>query len=186
MPHVIERAPSGRAKCRACGTAVARGEWRIGEAVPNLYADAEGAEAMHWYHPWCAAFQRPEAALQALGASADGPDDRAALIAAAGLGVAHPRLARVHTAGRAPSGRAACRHCRTPIAKDAWRIALLFWQDGRFAPSGFIHVPCAPAYLGTTAIIDRLRHFTPALTEADLAGIGADLVGPRGDRGADA
>jgi ribosomal protein L37AE/L43A len=183
MPHRFEEAPTGRAKCRACGAAIAKGAWRFGEAVPNLYADAEGAEALHWYHPRCAAFQRPEAALQALGASPDGPGERAALIAAAELGVAHPRVARVHTAGRAPSGRAACRHCRTPIAKGAWRIALLFWQDGRFAPSGFIHVPCADEYLGTTAIIDRLRHFTPALTEADLAQIAADLVGTSGDGG---
>lgn len=178
MPHLIERAPSGRAKCRACGNAVAKGEWRVGEAVPNLYADADGAEAMHWYHPWCAAYQRPEACLQALTASAEGPDDRAALITAAELGVAHPRVARVHTAGRATSGRAACRHCRAPIARDSWRLALLFWQDGRFAPSGFIHVPCAAEYLGTTAIVDRLRHFTPALTDADVAEIATALAAP--------
>lgn len=178
MPHVIEPAPTGRARCRGCGAAIAKGAWRLGEAVPNLYADAEGAEAMHWYHPWCAAFQRPEACLHALTAGADGPDDRDALIGAARLGVAHPRLARVHAAERAASGRASCRHCRALIAKDTWRIALLFWQDGRFAPAGFIHVPCANDYLGTTAIVDRLRHFTPALTDAEVAEIAAALATP--------
>jgi ribosomal protein L37AE/L43A len=178
MPHVIERAATGRAKCRACGAAVAKGEWRIGEVVPNLYADAEGAEVLHWYHPWCAAYQRPEAALQALGAAADGPSDRAALIAAAEHGVAHPRVVRVHAAGRAPTGRAACRHCRAPIAKGAWRIALLFWQDGRFAPAGFIHAACAGPYLETTAIGDRLRYFTPGLSDDDAAALTAELDRP--------
>jgi ribosomal protein L37AE/L43A len=178
VPHVIERAPTGRAKCRACGSAVAKGDWRIGEVVPNLYADAEGAQALHWYHPRCAAYRRPEAALQALAAAADGPDDRATLVAAAEHGVAHPRVVRVDAAGRAPSGRAACRHCRTPIAKGAWRIALLFWQDGRFAPAGFIHVACAGPYLETTAIVDRLRYFTPDLTDDDATALAAELDSP--------
>ncbi|MGD9905294.1 MAG: hypothetical protein AB7U83_17640 [Vicinamibacterales bacterium] len=181
MPHVTVRAATGRAKCRACGAAIAKGTWRIGEAVPNPYADAEGAEAMHWYHPWCAAYQRPEPALQALATladAADGPDDRTALTAAAALGIAHHRLARVHAAGRATSGRAACRHCRTPIARDSWRLALLFWQDGRFAPAGFIHAACAAPYLGTTDLLDRIRHFTPGLSDADLGEIAAELERP--------
>jgi ribosomal protein L37AE/L43A len=178
MPHLIERAASGRAKCRVCGVAVAKGAWRVGEVVPNLYAEGDGAEAMHWYHPWCAAYHRPEVTLQALAAATDGPDDRPALVAAAQLGIDHPRAARLHAAGRAASGRAACRHCRTPIAKDAWRIALLFWQDGRFAPAGFIHVACVAPYVGTTAVVDRLRYATPALTDADVAELTAELARP--------
>jgi hypothetical protein len=178
MPHHVERAASGRAKCRVCGAAIAKGQWRVGEVVPNLYADAEGAEVVHWYHPWCAAYHRPEATLQALAATVDGPDDAPALVAAAQLGVDHQRVARLHAAGRAASGRAACRHCRTPIVKDAWRIALLFWQDGRFAPAGFIHVACVAPYVGTTAVIDRLRYATPDLTDADVAELTAELARP--------
>jgi hypothetical protein len=83
--------------------------------------------------------------------------------------VAHPRLPRLDQASRAPSGRATCRECRAAIAKDAWRIALLFWQDGRFMPSGFIHAGCAGPYFETTAIFGRLRHFTPSLTDEDSA-----------------
>ena len=178
MPHHFEPAATGRAKCRACGAAIAKGAWRLGEVVPNLYADADGAEAVHWYHAWCGAYRRPEAARAALDSASDGLPDRAALVAAADLGLALPRLSRLHEAGRAASGRAACRHCHAAIAKDTWRIGLLFWQDGRFSPAGFVHVACAGGYFETTALVDRLRYFTPGLTDADLAEIEAALIAP--------
>lgn len=179
MPHLIERATTGRAKCRACGSAIAKGDVRVGEAVPNLYADTESAETTHWYHPRCAAFRRPEAFLQAVEASAEAIDARDALVAAAEAGVAHPRLPRIDRAERAPSARATCRACRTPIPKDGWRLSLLFWQDGRFAPAGFIHATCARAYLGTVDVLARLQHFTPDLTAADVSDIARELeAGP--------
>jgi len=176
MPHVIERAPTGRAKCRACGTAIPKGDLRVGEAVPNPFADAEGAETTHWYHPACAAYKRPEAFLAALDGFTGALDGRDALVGAASLGVAHRRLPRIDQVSRASSGRAACRACREPIPRDHWRISLRFWQDGRFAPGGYIHLGCAAAYLETTAILDRLAHFTPSLTAVDLAEIEVGLA----------
>jgi hypothetical protein len=92
------------------------------------------------------------------------------------LGVAHRRLPRATAAGRAPTGRATCRACKQLIEKDAWRIALLYFEDGRLSPSGFIHVSCAKAYLETTEIFGRLKHFSPHLTEADLADIRTQLT----------
>lgn len=178
MPHVVERATTGRAKCRACGATIAKDQVRVGEAVPNMFADADGAEAMHWYHPRCAAYRRPDAFMAAVETSDLAFDEREALVAAAALGIEHPRLARLDQAGRAPSARAACRHCREPIPKDAWRLSLLFWQDGRFMPSGFIHAACAREYLGTADLLDRLRHAMPALSEADAAAIAAALTPP--------
>lgn len=172
---LIERAATGRAKCRGCGAAIAKDTWRIGESVPNLFANTDDAQARHWYHPACAAYRRPEAFLQALDGSDAAIDDREPLLAEAQLGVAHERLPRIDRAERATSGRAACRECRAAIAKDSWRLALLFWQDGRFVPSGYLHPGCAAAYLGTTAIAARLRHFTPDLTDADLAEVTAGL-----------
>ena len=176
MPHIIERATTGRAKCRGCGKPIAKDTVRLGEAVPNLYADKDGAESLHWYHPSCAAFRRPEAFLQAVDGSDVTLPDRDALVAIAALGVAHPRLARIDRAERASSGRAACRACRASIAKDTWRIALLFWQDGRFAPAGFVHAACAATYFETANILDRLRHFTPDLTSTDLDALARDLA----------
>ncbi|MGE0816928.1 MAG: hypothetical protein AB7O93_26555, partial [Vicinamibacterales bacterium] len=131
--------------------------------------------------PVCGAYRRPEAFLAALAALADTSvplPDRERLEAAAALGTAHHRLARVDRASRAPSGRAACRACREPIPKGEWRIGLLFWQDGRFVPAGYVHLACAGSYLETTDILDRLRHFTPDLTDADAAEIAVGLAAP--------
>lgn len=172
MPHVIERAATGRAKCRGCGAVIAKDSLRVGEGVPNLYADKEGAETTQWYHPVCAAYRRPEAFLAAVESSPVVLPDREALVAAAALGVAHHRLPRIDRAERAPSARAACRSCRAPIPKGHWRIALLFWQDGRYAPAGFIHAACAASHVGTAQILDRLRHFSPHLTGDDLEALG--------------
>lgn len=176
MSHVIERATTGRAKCRGCGAAIAKDTLRIGEAVPNLFADKDGAETLHWHHPVCAAYRRPEAFLQAVeGADLELPD-RDALVAIAAEGVAHHRLPRLGSAERASSGRAACRACRAVIPRDAWRIALLFWQDGRFAPAGFVHATCASTYFETAHLVDRLRHFTPDLAGTELEALTRELA----------
>lgn len=174
MAHLIEPATSGRAKCRGCESKIAAAELRFGERVPNPYAD-DGGETTLWFHVACAAFTRPEPFLETLaGATVEIPD-RDRLERDAALGVAHRRLPRARGAERASSGRATCRSCKEPIAKDSWRIALAFYEDGRFAPSGFIHARCAVAYLETTDLSGRLRHFAPALTDDDLAAILAEL-----------
>jgi len=90
-------------------------------------------------------------------------------------GVEHRRLPRIDGAERSPSGRASCRHCREPIEKDAWRIRLVFWEEGMFNPAGYIHLTCANEYLGTEQIVDRLRNFSPELTEEDVQEISATL-----------
>ena len=177
MPHVIERAPTGRAKCRGCGRPIARDMLRLGERLPNPF-DEKGGGMTHWYHLTCAAFRRPEPLVEALAATTESIDDRDALEREARLGLAHRRLPRVNTAERATSGRAACRACRAPIEKGAWRIALLYPEDGRFVPAGFIHLTCAAGYLETTAIVPRLRHFTPNLGNDDVEEICRVLAAP--------
>ena len=178
MPHVIEAASSGRAKCRACGGKIASGELRFGERLPNPFAD-EGGERTQWFHPVCAAYRRPEAFLETVNApDAAIPEsigELAHLKQEAVLGVAHHRVPRVNAAERASTGRATCRHCKTPIAKDTWRISLLYYEDGRFAPSGFVHLACARPYFETDAILPRLRHFSPALADSDFREIETEL-----------
>ena len=181
MPHIFEVAPTGRAKCRACGAAIVAGDVRFGERLANPYVEAADAEMTHWYHVRCAAFRRPEpmaAALSAQDPPALGLPDGEALEAAARAAAAHPRLARVDAASRAPSGRAACRSCRAPIQKGAWRIALRYYEDGRFVPSGFIHPGCALAYFGTSDVMSALRHFSPGLGDEDVAEITRELAPP--------
>ena len=180
MPHVIELATSGRAKCRGCGERIAKGERRFGERLPNPYADDEG-EMTHWFHVDCAAFKRPEPFLELATSEGLAIEDRERLVHEAQLGVAHHRLPRAHTAARAPSGRARCRACREAIDKGAWRISLVYYEEGRFVPSGFIHVRCASSYVGTTAVIDRVKRFSPELGDAELSAIQAEVTRTAGN-----
>lgn len=166
VPHVIESASSGRAKCRACNVAIAKGALRFGERQPNAFGDGE---MTLWFHLRCAAYARPEPFLETVG---DPPSNESPelpeLVAAARFGLTHRRVPRIHGAERASSGRAHCRSCKELIGKGEWRIPIVFFEEYRFSPGGFIHARCAQAYFETTAVLDRLRHFNPDLTEADL------------------
>lgn len=177
MPHVIEPAATGRAKCRGCGEKIAAATMRFGESLPNPFAEGE---TLHWFHLECGAMKRPEPFLEALTARAGGDPlpDAERLATLAREGTEHKRLPRVSGAERDPSGRAQCRHCREKIDKGAWRIALVFWEEGRFSPSGSIHPACASGYFGTSEIVPRLVRFSPGLTGADLQELQAELQKP--------
>src|SRR5262245_45100819 len=171
MPHVIEPAATGRAKCRGCGQPIAAGVLRFGEGVPNPFGDGETS---HWYHLDCGAYKRPESFLQAL-ETASGVEDAERLKADAQQGIDHPRLPRINGAERDPSGRAQCRHCKTNIAKGDWRITLMFWEEGRFNAAGFVHPGCAVAYFESADVMPRVKRFAPALTEAELEEVRAQI-----------
>lgn len=181
MGHVIEAASSGRAKCRSCDRPIAKGELRFGERQPNAFGEGE---MTLWFHLPCAAYSRPEPFLEVQSAApADTGTDAGSgaaqgavpeaqleqLAEAARFGIAHRRVPRLHGAERATSGRAHCRSCRELIAKGEWRLPLVFFEDYRFSPGGYLHAHCARAYFETTAILDRVRHFSPQLRESELA-----------------
>ena len=173
MGHVIEPAPTGRAKCRGCNQGIAAKELRFGEKRPNPFGQGD---ATQWFHVSCAAYKRPEPFLEALAERAEPLDDREKLEADAKRGVAHERLPRVDGAERASSGRAACRECRENVEKGAWRLKLVFWEEGMFRPAGFLHLPCAGIYFGdTTDLVARVRRFSPQLTDEESAEIGAQI-----------
>ncbi|HET7542667.1 MAG TPA: hypothetical protein VFK05_22505 [Polyangiaceae bacterium] len=153
MASVIERAASGRAKCRACGQPIAKGEERFGEALPNAYAEGE---SLFWFHLRCAACSRPEPLLAVLEQGQAAPAGASALMALAREGVAQPRLSRILRAERASSGRARCRHCRELIEQGDWRLALQMFEEGRFNSIGTIHAGCAVHYFGAEPSLDRL------------------------------
>jgi hypothetical protein len=174
VAHVIESASSGRAKCRSCDQPIAKGELRFGERQPNAFGEGE---MTLWFHLPCGAYSRPEPFLEALGASPAPELDR--LAAAARFGIEHRRVPRLHGAERATSGRAHCRSCREVIAKDEWRLPLVFFEDYRFSPGGYVHARCARAYFETTELLDRIRHFSPQLRDADLTEVAAAIeAGP--------
>jgi Poly(ADP-ribose) polymerase and DNA-Ligase Zn-finger region len=164
MSHVFELAPSGRAKCRGCNSAIARGELRFGERLPNPFADGEMTV---WFHPLCAAYKRPEPLLSSLGETPESVSDRDRLERAARNGVAHRRLPRIDGAERAPSAQAKCRHCHERIERGTWRVRLAYWEDGRFSGGGYVHLACRKDYFETDDVLDRLLHFSPQLGEAE-------------------
>jgi len=175
MSHTIAPAPTGRATCRGCGGKIPAHTLRFGERVPNPFTD-DGGETTQWYHLACGAYRRPEPLREALAAFPETLADRDTLMHQADLGITYRRLPRVSTASLAPTGRATCRACKAPIDKDTWRIALVYYEDGRFAPSGFIHAGCAAAYLETTDILPRVRHFSPALSEDEMEALAGVLT----------
>jgi hypothetical protein len=181
MTHVIEHASTGRAQCRGCGEKIVKGELRFGEKEPNAFGEGE---MTLWFHLPCAAYKRPEPFLELLGSvkaeevATDELSIAHALKPAAEFGVAHRRLPRLDKADRAPTSRARCRNCREAIAKDSWRIGLVFFEEYRFQPSGFIHAACAEEYFGATEVLDRIVHFNPILSPEDLESIGAALQAP--------
>jgi hypothetical protein len=175
VAHVIEAASSGRAKCRSCDQPIAKGELRFGERQPNAFGEGE---MTLWFHLPCGAYSRPEPFLEAQGAAPAATElDR--LTAAARFGIEHRRVPRLHGAERATSGRAHCRSCRELIAKGEWRLPLVFFEDYRFNPGGYLHARCARAYFETTELLDRIRHFSPQLRDPELAEVAAAIeAGP--------
>jgi hypothetical protein len=157
MPDRIELASSSRARCRACRRPITKGDERFAEAVPNPVSDGE---SQHYYHLACAAERRPKG-FAALLAALDPPRlDLTELGAAAALASEHHRLERLGALERAKSARAACRQCREPIEKDAWRVALQPIEEGRLAAWGFVHVRCAGAYAGIKPSLERLVRYS--------------------------
>ena len=164
MPHVFEPASSGRAKCRGCGRPIQRGELRFGERLPNPFADGE---MTIWFHPACAAYKRPEPFLQALDEAPGSVPDQERLERAARSSLAQRRLPRIDGAERAPSGQAKCRSCRQPIGRGSWRIRLVFYEEGRFAPGGSVHLDCRKAYFETGDVLEQVLHFSPDLSDSE-------------------
>ena len=172
MPHVFETASSGRSKCRGCGQTIAKGELRFGERLPNPFAEGE---VTHWFHPACAAYKRPEPLLETLGGSQPQPPDPDALKGIAHRVLEHRRLQRIDGAERAPGGQAKCRHCKEPIERGAWRIRLVFHEEGQFSPGGFIHLSCRKDYFETPDILEHVLHFSRSLDANDHAALKSEF-----------
>ena len=173
MPHVFEPATSGRSKCRGCGLAIQKGELRFGESVPNLFADGD---TILWFHPVCAAYRRPQSLLEALEQTTGTVPDRDSLEQTARKSAAHERLQRIDGAERSPTGQAKCRNCHEPIQKGSWRVRIVFYEEGRFAPGGFVHLGCRKDYFETDAISDHVLRFSPALSDCDREELTRELL----------
>lgn len=134
-----------------------QGELRFGERLPNPFAEGEMTV---WFHPACAAYRRPGPLLEALAETAVAVPDRETLERTARASLAHRRLPRIDGAERSPGAQARCRSCREPIARGSWRIRLVYWEEGRFAPGGFVHLACRKAYFETDDVLERVLRFS--------------------------
>lgn len=157
---VLEPAPNARAKCRACGQALSKGEWRLGERAKNPFGEGE---TTYWFHAACGAVRRPEVWMAALPAG-ELPAALSPLVATAQFGAAHRRAGRFAAVGVAPSGRARCRHCRDSIEKAELRIELSIFKEGRFDPMGYLHPRCLTEYVGVKVPFERLEPLCASLT----------------------
>ena len=164
MSHLLAPAPSGRSKCRGCGQPIPQGAMRFGEVLPNAFG---AGEMTLWFHPLCAAYKLPDSVLEALQNPSEPIADLEILRSAALKCKEHPRLARMGGAEYSRSGQAACRHCHEPIAKGTWRMRIVFYEEGRFAPGGYIHVACSKAYFETPDVLEPALQLSPPLSEAD-------------------
>jgi len=121
-----------------------------------------------WFHPACAAYKRPQPLLQALGETLVAVPDRERLERAARGSSAQRRIPRIDGAERSPSGQARCRSCRDPIVRASWRIRLVFYEEGRFFPAGYVHLACRKAYFETDDdVLDQVLHFSRELSDGE-------------------
>jgi hypothetical protein len=122
-----------------------------------------------WFHPLCAAYKRPQPLLEALDQTTESTADQESLRRAVLTSVTHPRIPRIDGAEKSRSGQAKCRHCHEPILRESWRIRIVFYEEGRFAPGGYIHLGCRTAYFETDEVLEPVLHFSPALSETERA-----------------
>jgi len=175
VAHLFVVAPSGRSKCRGCGGPIARGELRFGECLPNLFGEGE---MTLWFHPLCAAYKRPHAILEALAIPDRMITDREILEQAARCSAAARKRPRIDGAELSPSGQARCRHCREPIARGSWRIRLVFYEEGRFSPGGYIHLGCRGSYFEVDDVLQQVLHFSSALGDNERASLMSAALKP--------
>jgi hypothetical protein len=122
-----------------------------------------------WFHPLCAAYKLPQPLLEALEQATESVADQESLRGAIQRSVTYPRIPRIDGAEKSPSGQAKCRSCHEPIVRGSWRIRIIFYEEGRFAPGGYVHLGCRNAYFETDEVLEPVLHFSPALNEADRA-----------------
>jgi poly [ADP-ribose] polymerase len=149
MANLIEEAKSGRASCRTCKKAIAKGELRFGEEAPSAFGDTP---TLRWHHLACAAERLPAELKAALEQYPGEVPDRATLEQrmAGALAKGHAKPGGFPYADKAPSGRARCQHCQQPIEKDSLRVAFeREIETGTMVTrgAGYLHPACVPAWL---------------------------------------
>ena len=191
MANVIEEAKSGRASCRTCKKAIAKGELRLGVEQVTQFSDTP---SMQWHHLLCAAAKLPAELKEAMaayeGEIANKAELEQAMADAIKKGGAKP--GGFPHVDRAPTGRAKCMQCEEPIAKDSWRVAVEREVDtGSFQTrsAGYLHPKCVAENLENVGgdmdeFIDAVKT-NSRIPEDALASVVAEIGGGGGGGGDD-
>jgi poly [ADP-ribose] polymerase len=144
MANVIEEAKSGRASCRTCKKAIAKGELRLGVETVTQFSDTP---SMQWHHLQCAATKLPAELKEAMAAYDGDIPNKAELDKAMDESIKKggAKPGGFPYVDKAPTGRAKCMQCEEAIAKDSWRVAVEREVDtGAFTTrgAGYLHPAC--------------------------------------------
>jgi hypothetical protein len=181
MGNVIEEAKSGRASCRTCKKAIAKGELRFGEEAPNAFGDTP---SMRWHHMTCAAEKLPAELKAAMDEFPGTIPNRAELdkLMSDALSKGRAKPGGFPYADKAPTGRAKCMQCEQPIAKDTLRVAVEREIDtGTMVTrgAGYLHPKCVVENLENTGgdkdeLVAAVRQ-NSRLVPADLDTVVAEI-----------
>lgn len=170
MPHLIERAKSGRAKCRKCREKIEKGDLRFGHEVASDFGDA-----LQWYHLNCAAQKVPVDFGATLREFADEVPEREALEATIEKNRGKQKPTTFPYAELAPSARSSCLVCEEKITKGEPRVAIEREIDaGGFVRqgAGYLHPKCAMQYEETPDdLADQIEENSISLAAEELAKI---------------
>src|ERR1043165_2289861 len=181
MANVIEEAKSGRASCRTCRKAIAKGELRLGVETQTQFSDTP---SMQWHHLLCAAGKLPDELKAALaeypGEVPNRAEIDAALADSAKKAAAKP--AGFPYVDKAPTGRARCMQCGQSIDKGAFRVAVereLEMGANVTRGAGYLHPRCVAGNLENIGgslddVVEGVRA-NSKLTEGELDGVIADM-----------
>jgi hypothetical protein len=178
MPDTIEESKSARAMCRTCRQKIDKAVLRFGEETVNQF-DPDGGPAYVWHHLKCAAGRFPAKVTTALAAFQGTVPNREEIDAAiAGAKPAKAAKGKFPYAERAATGRSKCIECDEPIEKGKLRVAVEREVDtGSFTTTGagYLHPACANANTGDEALLEKVKANSPALNEADVTELSAEL-----------
>jgi poly [ADP-ribose] polymerase len=177
---MLEIAKSGRAKCRKCKEAIAKGELRFGEETVNQFSDS-GEPSYFWYHLACAAKAKPKLLKADLDKFDGEVPARAELEQTIAGAAGKEKPSKFPYAERAPTARSRCLACELTIEKGALRVAIEREVDtGSFVTkgAGYLHAKCAPEFVEEPAgLLEEIRANSTALKAEDLAELSSELAG---------
>ncbi len=172
----IEASPSGRASCRGCKKAIAKGELRFAETYTMPGSDTE---AQRYWHLACAADKAAGHLRTAMDAYTETIPDRAALEATMSKATGKSAEGPLPHVDRAPTSRARCMGCDAAIEKGSYRVAVEREVDtGTFVTKGpgYLHPGCALAWAETNAGVPVATWTETVLKNSAVPGVEAAAI----------